>query len=126
MSIAINMEARNLEPKLGPVYVPGHGGYRWRNIQGWTGSPDYVRWFNEKPEYDLPDMISFSMAVEDPKTLEPIWTSVSAYREDAVKLRPYLENNQSIFLKVGGCLKPSKCGKYENLQAKKLIVFQIP
>lgn len=123
MSIAINNEVKNLESKLGPIYVPGHGGYKWRNIQGWTGSPEYVRWFEEKPENGLDDMISFSIAAEDPKTLESVWTSVSAYREDAIELRPYLESGQSVFLKVGGCLKTSKCGNYENLQAKKLIVY---
>lgn len=122
MSIAIDQKTQNFVPAMPPVYIPSHGRYEWQKLRSWTGSPDYVRWFDAKPEDELDSMISFSMAIEDDQTMETSWFSVSAYGEDAETLKQYLIDEATpIFMKVEGTVKENN--GYRNIQAKKLVVY---
>lgn len=128
MTVEIDLTNGNFIPAQA-TRTPAHGRYTWRKLRGWTGSPDYVRYFDRKPGAgpegrDLDEMLSFQVAVENPNSLETDWHSVSAFGVDATSLKKHLMDDPKVlFLFAEGVVRQSPDGLYENISGRNFKIL---
>lgn len=69
------------------VVQPAEGGdaYTWARVRGWSGNPEFYRFFPETEGRDgniLSAMFCMQIAIENPVTMETQWLDVNVYDDE--------------------------------------------